>query len=298
MVFLELSRIIMCMMRTRFLPAGIFLVVFALSLTPAEAASKKPSVKVLAPEKNEQFARNGQMPVFLELKNVDRPMVVEITMKLLKQDRSGFPVGFASGSGYQFTVYEGQTEYEFVVDWGLNDTIPGKYSITAQLKACNSFSCDHAPASKALSKKSKPVNFTLVNTTGWSSTVNPYSGTQVTLLAPNGGEKYYAGSGAPLKLSWVAEGVPSGSKVQTLLIQKSTGQIFAFPGTNKQKKAKDGKDSVTGKLTRTAGYDLAPGEYWAKVTIMTPDPKTGKDAPTLAEDISDRTFTLRPLSGY
>jgi len=285
-------------MRKYLLPVGVLAIALVIPLVSAEAASKKPSVRIVVPEKNERLDRTEQMPVMLELKNINRPMVVEIVTKLVKQDRSSFPVGFTSGSTYQFTVYEGQTEHQFVIDWGLNDTIPGKYSITAQLKACNNFSCDIAPAGKALSKKSKKVNFTLTNSTGWTPTTAANSNTTVTLLTPNGGESYYAGSGSPLTISWFASGVPANSRLHTLLIKKASGGMFVFPGENIQKIARNGNDSVTGKLIRTSGYDLAPGEYWAKVSIQAADPGNGKEGGTLAEDISDWTFTLKSLSGY
>lgn len=283
-------------MRKHLVFVGVLAIALSLPLSALDAASKRPTVTIVEPEKNEQLDRKGKMPVILEFENIDRPMVVEITTKLVKQDRSSFPVGFVGGGTYQFTVYAGQTDYEFVIDWGLNDTIPGKYSIIAQLKACNKFSCDTAPAGKALSKKSKKVNFSLTNSSAWAPTVAANSNTWITLTRPNGGEEYYAGSGESLKISWVAENVPPKSTVLVYLIRQGAGGNFSFPGDGKPKKAKNGKDSITAKLIRTPGYDLGPGEYWAKVAILAPDPKTGKDAPTLAEDISDDTFTLRSLS--
>jgi len=278
-------------MRNIFLGVTAIVLACVMSVGQAEAASKKkPLVDIVLPVKKTELSRKGVMPVELALTGVTRPMALEITTKLIKKDKT-FPVGFISGGSYLFPVVEGQTSHAFDINWGLNDTIPGKYSITARLRECNEQSCTYSPPGKVLSKKSKSIPFTLVNNDPWASSISD-SATTVTVLKPNGGESYVAGSGKSLKIAWEAEGVPKGSTVQTLLISKDTGGIFVFPGENKKKKAKDGKDSVTGKLIQNAGYDLAPGEYWVKVNILPAPSGSGKDDPVLAEDISDDTFTL------
>ncbi|MBY0110775.1 hypothetical protein K2Y00_02110 [Patescibacteria group bacterium] len=256
------------------------------------AASAKPSVSVGLPVKGASYDRTSKMPVTWELENVNRPMVVVTTFKLEKEDTKSPSVGYSSGSSYQHTLYAGQTTGGFTQDWGLNPTIPGKYSVKVELRECNVKGCDHAPAGKLLSKKGKERTFIVSNTAG--TTLDPVSstGTTVEIVSPNGDEEYVAGSGKKLAIKWEAEGVPKGSTVCTTLERRgAVGGMFAFPGEKSCKKAKNGKDSVSGKLIQTAGYNLAPGDYWARVTIGA-KASGGKDGATLAQDISDEYFTL------
>lgn len=268
--------------------------VLAILITPsgALAASQKPSVTVLVPTKGSSYDRLAKMPVSFAYENVTRPMVVVTNFKLVKQDTKHPGIGFSSGSGYQHTLYAGQTTGGFEHDWGLNSTIPGKYEVRAELHECNPKGCDMAPAGKLLSKKGKAVTFTVRNDAGTTIESTGDTGTTVDLTSPDGGESYVAGSNKKLSIKWEAAGVPKGATVCTILEKRGgTGGMFAFPGEKSCKKAKNGKDSMTGKLIRTAGYDLGPGDYWARVTIGA-KASGGKDGATLAQDISESFFIL------
>lgn len=266
--------------------------VLALLIIPsgASAAYAKPSVAITAPTKGASVDRTATMPVTFAYKNITRAMVVVTTLKLVKEDTKHPSIGSSSGGTYQHTLYAGQTTGGFVENFGLNPTIPGKWEVRAELHECNATGCDMAPPGKLLAK-SKAVTFTVRNDAGTRIETST-TGTTVDLLSPDGGESYKAGSGK-LTIKWEAAGVPRGATVCTILEKRgSAGGNFAFPGEKSCKKAKNGKDSVTGKLLRTAGYDLAPGDYWARVTVIA-KPSGGKDGATLAQDISDAYFTLR-----
>lgn len=272
--------------------AGAVLLAFVVMPTSAFAATKKPTVSIDLPSKNASYDRTESMPIRVELENVTRTMVLVTDIKLVKEDTKSPSIGFVSGSGYQHTIYAGDTEYEFSHDWGLNSSIPGKYSIVAELHECNKQNCDWAPAGKLISKKSKKVTFTVRNDAGTTIESSEDTGTTVEITSPNGGEDYETGTGQKLSIKWVAEGVPKKSTICVTLEKRgSVGGMYAFPGDSSCKKVKDGKGSVTGKLLRQVGYDLAPGDYWARVTISAP-PQGGKDGATLAQDISDSYFTL------
>ncbi|MEK9161052.1 MAG: hypothetical protein AAB440_03410 [Patescibacteria group bacterium] len=276
----------------RTLTIALLVLSFVVLPNSSLAASTKPSVSVGLPMKGASYDRTSKMPVTWELENVNRTLVVVTTFTLEKEDTKNPSVGYTSGSSYQHTVYAGQTTGGFTHDWGLNSTIPGKYSIKAELRECNVKGCDYAPAGKLLSKKGKERTFTVSNNAG--TTLDPVSttGTTVEILSPNGDEEYVAGSGKKLSIKWEAEGVPKGSTVCTILERRgSTGGMFAFPGEKSCKKAKEGKDSMSGKLIQTTGYNLAPGDYWARVSISA-KASGGKDGATLAQDISDEYFTL------
>lgn len=120
----------------------------------------------------------------------------------------------------------------------------------------------------------------------------------IKLLSPNGGETYEAGSGKTLTISWTASGMPAGAKVCALLIREgSGGGGFAFPPENRCTYAQNGRDSLSGSLIRTSGYDLGPGSYRARINVLpAPTPCTNpygcKDDPDVASDISDAPFKL------
>jgi len=277
----------------RTLTISLLVLSFLVMPTGTFAATAKPSVSVVSPAKSASYDRLSKMPVTWELKNVTRPMVAVTTFKLEKEDTKSPSVGYSSGGSSQHTVYAGQTTGGFTQDWGLNPTIPGKYSITTELRECNVKGCDYAPAGKLLSKKGKARTFTVSNNAGTTIDSSSSTGTTVEIISPNGDEEYVAGSGKKLTIKWEADGVPKGSTVCTILERRgSVGGMFAFPGEKSCKKAKDGKDSVSGKLIQTAGYNLAPGDYWARVTIGA-KASGGKDGATLAQDISDEYFTLK-----
>lgn len=270
----------------------VSLLALALLIPSVSYAASKPSVTLDAPTKGASYGRTEEMPVSWTLENINRDMVVVTKFKLLKRDTSGPSVGFSSDSTYQHTVYANDTDGGFTHDWGLNDTIPGKYSVSVELHACNKKGCDYAPAGKLLSKKGKAVTFTVRNTNNSTSGTSGDEGTTVEILSPNGGEKYDAGSGKKLTIRYEADNVPKKSKICTSLEQQGGG-TFVFPGGGPFcKSVKDGKGSVSGKLIQTAGYNLEPGNYWVRVAIVGPA-SGGKDGPTYATDVSDDSFRLR-----
>lgn len=254
-------------------------------------AAGKPAISFIEPDKGDSYDRTEEMPVVWKLKNITRDMVVVTKITLVKRDTSGPSVGYVSGSGWQHTIHTGTTTGGFIEDFGLNDTVPGKYSIVSELHECGA-NCDTSLPGKRIAK-SKKITFYVTNEDGWSSTASG-TGVTVEILSPNGDEKYVAGSEKNLKIKWKTEGAPDGSRACITLEKKGgNGGFFAFPGNSPGcKKIKDGKGSVTGKLIQNAGYDLGPGEYWARVNIIA-KATGGKDGATLAEDISDDTFTLR-----
>lgn len=265
--------------------------VLALAIVSApysvSAASLKPSITLTLPTKGASYNRTEKMPVHWTLENITRTLVVVTEIKLIKRDTKGPSVGYVGGSGSQHTVYAGNTEGGFTVDWGLNNSIPGKYAITSELRECNKKGCDQAPAGKRIGKKTKKLYITIRNDGGWTSNINGSSDTSIELISPNGGEEYVAGSGKTFKIRWEATNVPKGSKVCALL-ERQGGRFFSFPPC---KTAKNGKGYVTVKLIQNAGYDLGPDEYWAHVSIGATS-VGGKDGATLAEDVSDESFTL------
>lgn len=124
----------------------------------------------------------------------------------------------------------------------------------------------------------------------------PTSSVKLKVLSPNGGEKYAAGSNKSMSVMWEASKVPSGSIACVTLYTDNPGQTsgyaYTFPPEGGCKSAKNGISTVIGKLVRNAGYDLAPGTYKAQVSIREKALANGKDGAILAEDMSDRTFTL------
>lgn len=251
---------------------------------PAEAAAK-PSVKLVAPEKKAEYGRADEMPVSWTLKNVTRDMVVLTTVKLVKRDTKGPGVGVISGSTYQHVVHAGDTTGGFTIDWGANDTIPGKYSILLELRECNEDGCNLAPAGKKVGKSKKHL---FMLTRGESGGATSTGGTTLELISPDGDESYLAGSGKTVKVKWEADGVPKGSKV-CVLLEKKGGGFFSFPPC---KNAKDGKGSLGIELDWNAGFDLGPGEYWVHIDLGA-KPSGGKDGGSLAHDVSEDTITLR-----
>ncbi|MEJ0053898.1 MAG: hypothetical protein WDN10_04225 [bacterium] len=252
-------------------------------------AAAKPAVSLTAPLKGASYSRTEKMPVSWSVSNVSHDVVVVGEVKLVKQDRSAPSAGLVGGGTFMHVVHPSDTGGTHVWDWGANDSIPGKYSVTLRLYECAAKGCDYFPTGKAVSKKTKTVSFTVLNTgTGAPAA----SATHVTILSPNGNERYQAGSGKKLTIRWTADGVLKGSTVCTELIQQSTQRYFSFPGDDSCKRVKDGKGSVGGPLIRTSGYDLSPGKYWASVRILAPKTSDGKDSATLASDTSDDTFSL------
>jgi len=272
--------------------ASALLFAFLLMPSGALAATKKPTISIVSPGKNASVDRTEKMPINWALKDVTRNMVIVTNVKLVKEDTKHPSVGFSSGGARQDVVYAGQTTASYTYDWGLNSTIPGKYSITSELRECNPAGCHLTAGTKRISKKASTAQVTVRNDSGVTSEVTT-TGTTVEVLSPDGGEKYVAGSGKKLSIKWNATGVPKGSTVCTVLEKRgAAGGMYAFPVEKSCKKAKNGKDSVTGKLIRTGGYDLGPGDYWARVTIGA-KATGGKDGATLAQDISDSYFTLK-----
>ncbi len=264
-------------------------------LIPGEtsAATPRPSVKMIAPEKKAEFSTTDSMDIEWETKNITRDMVVATDVVLVKKDPKAPQSGFVSGGGYMHTVYAGDTTNGFTLDWSSNDVVPGTYAITMQLHECSKQGCDNAPPGKKVGKKTKAVKVTVTsngNPTEGSSNGSSY----VHVLSPNGDEEYKAGSGKKLSIKWEATNVPPKSRVCVTLERQGTrGGFFAFPGGGGScKSAKEGKGSVTGILIQTPGYNLAPGKYWAKVSLVGPS-TGGKDGASIAHDHSDDVFILR-----
>jgi|GEM_PF-3648397 len=91
--------------------------------------------------------------------------------------------------------------------------------------------------------------------------------------------------GDDLKVYWTQYGsMPKGSRACVTLRRYSDGKYFAHPangGSCVEISGKEPQRSVTGEVIRTSGYDLAPGKYYAEVTLH--DAQYGeKDGPILA----------------
>lgn len=119
------------------------------------------------------------------------------------------------------------------------------------------------------------------------------------LTTPNGGETYTAGSNMPLKVNWIGKKIPRNSKVCVSLVSRtaSTTSFALATADNGCIRARTGRQSITGTLTRTSGYDLGAGSYYVRATLYGPDPKNGKDRPVLTEDMSDGIITLTDMTG-
>ncbi len=274
----------------------LMLLVCGLAGTPfvSSAANLKPSVSLTGPDKGSVYEVSGKTPINWALKNITRDMVVVTDIKLKRADTSKPHAGYVSGAGYQHVIHSGEITGGFVHDWGLNRSIPGRYSITVELHECNPAGCDVAPAGKRIGKKSKPIQVVVKNNDGWSSGATASSTSSIEIISPNGGEEYTAGSERPLTIKWDADGVIKGSRVCVTLERKGgDGATFGFGKLGKTcTLARNGKGSVTGSLIRNSDYDLGPGEYWVLVNMIAPASR-GKDGVLLADDISDDTLTLK-----
>ncbi|MDO8623926.1 MAG: peptidoglycan-binding protein [bacterium] len=122
------------------------------------------------------------------------------------------------------------------------------------------------------------------------------SGQSITITAPN--EAAYYSYGQQLKVAWRSTGsFPAGSVACVTLRTENSGGGFAFPagGGSCVDSVFAGTEllrSVTGTITRTSGYDLAPGAYRAVVRVTGPSTPDGKDGPLLASDQSDQYFKI------
>lgn len=272
---------------------GLVTVAFISTPSISFAANIKPSVSIVSPTKNATYDRTEKMPINWKFRNITKDMVVVTKIELKKRDTSQPAVGLTSGSVSRFIVHEGDKTGSFVEDWGINPTIPGVYTITAELRECNKKGCNFLPDGKKLSKTTKKVQVTVTNNARSKPSTVSDSGSEIKLLSPVGGESYIAGSNDELSIAWEVSGVVEGSRICTRLERKGgDGRLFGFPGPQSCKNAVEGRGSAAGKLTRSPGYDLAPGKYWVSVVLVAP-PSGGKDGGTLAQDISETTITLK-----
>lgn len=272
---------------------GIFVLLLISFPQSSLAASQKPSISLTLPARGGVYDRTEKMPIVWETKGITRDMVAVTKITLERQDTSAPSVGYVSGSVSQHVVHAEDSLGGFTHDWGLNESIPGRYSITTELRACNPKGCDQAPVGKLLSKKGKPLSVRITNNAGWSPT-GVSTESSIELLSPTGGEQYTIGTNKKLKISWQVSGVSPKSRICVLLERKGgNGGYFTFPADSSCKTAKEGKGSITGPLVRTSGYNLASGEYWVHLNLEGPISFEGKDTPTLAQDISEDTITLR-----
>lgn len=121
-----------------------------------------------------------------------------------------------------------------------------------------------------------------------SGTVAP----TLTLLMPNGGEVYEAGSEDMLRIRVRIHGAPKGARLCTTLVRYRDARHFAFPGSDSCTDAVNGTMSIEGALVRTTGYDLGPGDYTLEATLYEPPRADYKDSGRLAKDESDGFITL------
>lgn len=112
----------------------------------------------------------------------------------------------------------------------------------------------------------------------------------IEIVSPRGGTYTY---GDTLTVKWEQTGsVPKGSIACATLFDSSAGGGFVFPGKGGcvDVAGEEPIRSISGKIERTSGYNLAPGKYKIQIVILGPDPLTGKDRSTLTEH--SRTITI------
>lgn len=266
----------------RFIMLAIFGVLLVSPL-PSEAASARPTITITSPEKGDVADRTGETRITWETENITRPMVAFVEVKFKKRDSRSPSVGSVTGATFSVPVAAGATFGSQIQDWGLNDTVPGTYTVRAQLRECNKKSCDYSPAGKTISKWTKTTTIKVENNDDWSPSIS--TDTTLEILSPNGGEERRTGYGRSLKVAWEAAEVPKNSIICLTLESKNTGQFYSL--SSPCKKAKDGKGSVKADI----GF-VPEGRYWVRATIAEKAQKGGKDGATSAEDVSDELIYL------
>lgn len=257
--------------------------------TQSVGTSTAPATLTLTlPQNGSVYARTSSMVIHWTMSSTTHDMNVVGTVALL-EPTAPF-VGRVAGGVFMRTVHPGDSEGEYVWDWSNNDTLTGRYSVTLSLQECSSKGCASNGAMSgehpAVAAKTTP---SVVKVTG--EYVPFVSSTTVTVLSPNGGETFVAGSGKNVTLRWSAAGVPKGATVCTMFMSETTGKLYMFPGGAGCISATNATSTRVGALVRSAGYDLAADQYRLVVSIYGPA-SGGKDAPLLAEDRSDQVFTL------
>lgn len=264
--------------------AFILLTVLAFTVPSFSHAAGAPSMTIISPIDGSSVDRKGKTEVRVEFKNIDRPMVISGTAALRPLDLDGSTIGYVISTGFGGTVNTGQKSGNYIIDWGLNDMVPGKYSIVVQLSECAPQGCNWAPSGPGITKPKNPI---WINVTDPSST--KYA--KIVVTSPKEGKTYTAGSNQKILVGWKLESVPKGSKACLELLHHEPFIISKFPSEKENcQKAKKGKNTFKGLPLSRSAYGVTLGEYVARVTIYGPK-KKGEGVKIIAEQDSG-PFTI------
>ncbi len=128
------------------IPANSTLV-FDITLVNVEndgPALSAPDVTLLSPSTGYSVSRKGKMPISWKV-STDKRRIVTGTITLLNTSGNGRPVGSVSGTTFMRTAEVGTSYGTFEQDWGLNDSVPGTYTLTLALRDCSPKGCDQNP---------------------------------------------------------------------------------------------------------------------------------------------------------
>jgi uncharacterized protein YraI len=115
----------------------------------------------------------------------------------------------------------------------------------------------------------------------------------IKVISPTSGTYNY---GDTLTVKWEQVGeAPKGSQACVFLQSFTTFKEFLFEKCVDVAGAEPER-SITDVITRTSGYDLAPGDYRAKVRIIAPSSPDGKDGAVLAVGKGAGPFTIKDES--
>ncbi len=181
-----------------------------------------------------------------------------------------------------YTVHEGETEI-FTLEVAFTPKEPGTYLMVLTGVDYKTESTDTV--------KTLPVSPSEFKTGALSFGDAPGTSTlSIKAISPTSGTYNY---GDTLTVKWDQIGeAPKGSTACVFLQSFTTFKEFLFEKCVDVAGAETGT-GIFGKLVRTSGYDLAPGNYRVKVRIIGPSSPDGKDGALLAVGKGASTFTIK-----